>query len=133
MLEFAFFNRQPCQQFLDLAQDLGTECSVNHTYDSFIVQLSEDIEDDVLDKLELRYDELMTRDQSLVEQSENDEEQHTAGITVQLQDGRNVYAKVSPSLLSKVMQSISNEELNALVNAITEAVETPDASSLCQR
>jgi len=61
------------------------------------------------------------------------EDIHTAGITIQLNDGFHVYAKVSPELLNKVIQSISTNELNTLVCAITEAIEDPDESGLCQR
>lgn len=76
----------------------------------------------------------MDIDRTLSEQQSGpSEEIHAAGITIQLKDGRNVYARVSPELLNKVIQSISTDELNTLVCAITEAVEDPDESSLCQR
>ena len=52
---------------------------------------------------------------------------------MQLKDGRLVYTSVTPELLNKVMQSISADELNTLVCAITRAVESPDARGLCQR
>ena len=94
----------------------------------------EDSDEVVLEKLEDYYDELMDIDRTLVEKQDDFSHNiHAAGITVQLKDGRNVYANVSPDLLSKVMQSISTDELNTLVCAITEAVEDPDESSLCQR
>ena len=74
-------------------------------------------------------------DKTLAEQQQDDlsESINVAGITIQLKDGRNVYASVSPDLLNKVMQSISVDELNTLVCAITEAVEDPDISGLCQQ
>ncbi len=53
---------------------------------------------------------------------------HTTGII-----SSNSYASVSPDLLNEMIQSISTDELNTLVYAITEAVEDPGQSSLCPR
>jgi hypothetical protein len=87
-----------------------------------------------LQRLEDYYDELMDIDRLLAEERDDSPDNiHAAGVTICLKDGRNVYASVSPDLLSKVMQGISTDELNTLVCAITEAVEDPDESSLCQR
>ncbi len=87
-----------------------------------------------LEKLEDYYDELVDMDRLLAEQQDDSSGNiHAAGINICLKDGRHVYASVSPDLLNKVMQSISTDELNTLVCAITEAVENPDESSLCQR
>ena len=105
-----------------------------------MVRLPEEIKDDVLENLEDYYDELLDLDKEITEQklAENTPDStsdtlHTAGITIQLKDGRNVYANVNPELLNRVLQSISPDELNAIVNAITEAVENPDTRGLCQR
>ena len=135
MLEFVFFNREPFERFLDLAQSAGLKTSVNSDDDTLVVLLDEDIDDDILDALEEHYDALLDLDQSLVEQSQNGDEQelHSAGITIELKDGRNVYARVAPELLSRVLQCISNDELNSIVHAIAKAIEDPDERRLCQR
>ena len=133
MLEFIFFNPEPQRRFLDLAQEHGVSCTVNNSDDCYLVCLSEDTDDALLEELEQQYDTLMSLDQSLVEQTGPQDEQHTAGITVELKDGRCVYANIEPELLVRVLRCISTEELNHIVNAITEAVENPDESSLCQR
>ncbi len=76
----------------------------------------------------------MDMDRNLSEQQKDSSEDiHTAGITIQLKDGRFVYASVAPELLARVMESISADDLNTLVCAITEAVENPDERGLCQR
>jgi len=88
----------------------------------------------ILEKLENDYDKLMDIDRDLTEQQEDSANDiHAAGITIQLKDGRVVCASVAPELLQKVMQSISTDELNTIVCAITEAVEVPDERGLCQR
>ena len=134
MLEFIFFNQEPQQRFVDLAQEHGIEITLNREEESWIVQLPEDIDDKLVDLLEQRYDELMELDQRLTEQHDNsDDALHSAGITIQLKNGDNVYARVPPDLLNRVLQCISNEELNLIVNAIVEAVENPQTTRLCQK
>jgi len=135
MLEYIFFNKETCSLFEKSAISSGFTTIVDCQDEHFIVRLSEDSDEDTLEKLEDFYDELMDMDRLLAEQQQADlsENINTAGITIQLKDGRNVYACVSPDLLNKVMQSISADELNTLVCAITEAVEDPEERGLCQR
>ena len=134
MLDYIFFNKKTCHLFENSAKSSGITTIVDCADGSFTVRLPEDLDEVILEKLEDYYDELLDIDRTLSEQqSDSSEDIHAAGITIQLKDGRNVYASVSPELLNKVMQSISTDELNTLVCAITEAVEDPDESSLCQR
>ncbi|MBT8120523.1 MAG: hypothetical protein KJN89_12495 [Gammaproteobacteria bacterium] len=133
MLEYIFFNKKTCDLFVKSATSSEIKTIVDCAGDIITVRLPEDSDEIVLEKLEDYYDELMDIERTLAQQQDGSSRDiHAAGITVQLKDGRNVYARVSPELLSKVMQSISTDELNTLVCAITEAVEDPDESSLCQ-
>lgn len=134
MLEYIFFNKKTCQFFENYATLSEITTIVDFADGCFTVRLPEDLDEAILQKLEDYYDELMDFERTLAEQQgDSSEDVHAAGITIQLKDGRNVYASVSPELLNKVMQCISTDELNTLVCAITEAVEDPDESSLCQR
>ena len=134
MLDYVFFNKETCDLFENSAKSTGIKTIVDCADGYFTVRLCEDSDEAILEKLEDYYDELMDIERTIAEQQDDCSHNiHAAGITVQLKDGRNVYANVSPDLLNKVMQSISTDELNTLVCAITEAVEDPDESSLCQR
>jgi len=134
MLEFIFFNKKTCSLFENFASSEGINPIINSEDGCFMAQLPEDSDEAILEKLEDYYDELVDMDRELAEEQHNSSDDiHTAGITIQLKDGRNVYASVSPELLSRVMQSINAEELNTIVCAIVDAVENPDERSLCQR
>ena len=134
MLEYIFFNKKTCYLFEKTAISAGIKPTINCADECFTVRLPEDLDEITLEKLENNYDKLMDIDRDLTEQQQDSANDiHTAGITIQLKDGRVVCASVTPELLNKVMQSISTEELNTLVCAITEAVEDPDERSLCQR
>ncbi len=135
MLEYIFFNKKTCHLFEKSAISSGITPIIDCADDCLTVRLPEDLDEVILEKLEDYYDELMDMDRMLAEQQQEDtsDDIHVAGITIQLKDGRSVLASVSPELLNKVMQSISTDELNTLVCAITEAVEDPDERGLCQR
>jgi len=134
MLEYIFFNKKTCFLFEKFALSSGIKPIIENEEEYFTVRLAEDLDEVILEKLEDYYDELMDMDRTLAEKQEGSSKDiHTAGITIRLKDGRNVYASVAPDLLSKVMQSISADDLNTLVCAITDAVENPDERGLCQR
>ena len=135
MLEYIFFTIQTYELFLKTVTSSGITPILSCEEEYFIVKLDEDSKEETLKTLEDYYDELMEMERLLAEKSQSDsaEDINAAGITIQLKDGRNVYASVPPELLNRVLQSITTDELNTLVCAITEAVEDPDERGLCQR
>ena len=134
MLEYIFFNKKTCHLFKKAAISAGIKPVIDFADECFTVTIPEDLDEVILEKLENDYDNLMDIDRDLTEQQQDSANDiHAAGITIQLKDGRVVCASVAPELLNKVMQSISTDELNTLVCAITEAVEVPDERGLCQR
>ena len=99
----------------------------------FTVRLPDDLDEVILEKLKNDYDKLMDIDRDLTEQQQDSANDiHAAGITVQLKDGRDVYASVTPELLSKVMLSISTDELNTFSMRDYGSSRRPDKRSLCQ-
>ena len=129
-----FLIKKTCHLFEKTAISAGISPTIDCADECFTVKLPEDLDEVILEKLENDYDKLMDVDRDLTEQQQDSADDiHAAGITIQLKDGRFVYASVTPELLNKVMQSISADELNTLVCAITEAVEDPDGRGLCQR
>lgn len=135
MLEYVFFNKHPCNTFVSHAMSKGIDVDVNEDDGCFIVTLSEDVNEELLESLEQLYDELIDLDRDIEEQKLDDSPGniHTAGITIRLKNGSTVYANISPHLLSKLLQCIDLNELNTLVDAVALAVENKDIRSLCQR
>lgn len=135
MLEYVFFDPRPRDRFVRFVEEAGLAPGLEDDDGLLKVLLPEDIDDDLAERIENHYDEMMELGRELYEQEGEDDEvgYHTAGITVQLRDGSNVYAQVDPRLLGRIMEVLTPEEFNLVVNAIAEAVENPDARSLCQR
>ena len=135
MLEYVFFHERPLGEFAAYLRESGLDL-VREDDDGLLkVLLPEELDDELAERIEDRYDQLMELSREIYEQ-EGDEEDvgyHTAGITVQLEGGVNVYAQVDPRLLGRIMEVLSPEEFNEVVVAIVEAIENPDTRSLCQR
>ena len=135
MLEYVFFDPRPRDRFLGFVAGEGLEPRTAEDDGLLKVMLPEELDEALAERIEDFYDEMMELGRELYEQEGDQEEvgYHAAGITVQLADGSNVYAQVDPQLLGRIMEVLSPGEFNQVVNAIVEAVENPDARSLCQR
>jgi hypothetical protein len=132
MLEYIFFAKEPCERFVSFLSARSVSVAREHNDEGYLVRVPETLDDACLDEIEACYDELMDLDQLLMEQG-GDDSAHKAGITVNLADGRTVYACIAPELLNKVLRAVTPEELGELVDAIVDAVENPDQRSLCGR
>jgi hypothetical protein len=137
MLEYVFFHQQPMLQFCDFVRQLGLDPQMQDTSeDSLIVSLDEEsVDDDLADEIDNFYDGMMDLDHELFSDAvePGSEDYQTAGVVVNLADGKTVYADVPGELLKRVMEVLSLQELGDFVNAIVDAVEKPDDRSLCQR
>jgi hypothetical protein len=136
MLEYVFFNAEPCARFLAYVREMGLEPTLTKGELESVVGVEEDRVDDAMaDALDTFYDAMFALDQSLHDgaSEESCDEYRAAGVVVNLKDGRAVYADIPPDILGKVMQALTLPELSDLVNAIVDAVEHPDPRSLCQR
>lgn len=134
MLEYVFFDQRPYERFLDFVAKLELEIETSQGDEIFEVRLPEGLDDDLSDRIEAFYDEMMAYNQSLYDSEQATGGDHSAaGVVVNLNDGKTVYADVDPLLLGRIMEVLTPEELGSLVNAIVDAVESPDERSLCQR
>ncbi len=132
MLEYVFFHARPFDEFVAYLRELGLYPETEADEDSWEVRLPEDIDDELSERIEARYDQLMELNQQLFD-AEQPEGYHTAGVVVNLGSGETVYAQVDPHLLGKIMEVLTPEEFGEVVNAIVDAVEQPDERTLCQR
>lgn len=136
MLEYVFFNEEPCARFQEFLVARGLQSDLEERDPERIIQVEESAVDDALaDEIDRFYDEMFALDQALHESESptSRENYHAAGVVVNLDDGRAVYAEVAPDLLSRVMSALEPQDLNDLVAAVVDAVENPDERSFCER
>jgi hypothetical protein len=136
MLEYIFFHEQPLHRFTSFLVELGLAPQQARTDESMLVMLEEEsVDDDTADRIDDFYDDMFDLDQELFAagMQEDGENYASAGVVVNLGDGKTVYADVPGDLLQKIMQALTPQELGDLVNAIVDAVENPDQRPLCKR
>ena len=135
MLEYILFHEKPFQLFIDWLRAKGISPDTEIEDDNYLIKIPEDLDDDLLDEVDEKYDALMDMNQKIVndEEKENNQGYHMAGVVVTLKDGTVSYADVDPELLGRVISAISPEEFGEIVTAVADAVENPQPKACCNR
>ncbi len=134
MLEYVFFHAEPCRRFVRFLQENDLQPEVESDQETWEVRLPEALDETLLERVEVRYDELLAFNQQLADETAAGEgDYHAAGVVLNLASGETVYAQVDPELLARIMSVLTPREFGEVVNAIVDAVENPDSRTLCQR
>lgn len=132
MLEYVFFNDSFRLKFIARLESLGLshEDAVDAIEGAAIVRIDEP-EEAIWDELDDYYDDLSDADQAELEASADDS-MSTAGIYIELSDGRKTLAKVRPEVMNRMLGNVSMDEFNEFVEVIVKSVEEPDDSPICK-
>ena len=134
MLEFIFFHKTPYGLFIEWLKEKGLEPESAAKDEAFEVYLPEDLDDELYNEIEEKYEGFMEMNEAILKQENAGElDYHMAGIAVHLRDGNVSYADIDPELLGRVMGAITPEEFAIMVDAIVTAVENPEDRTFCQR
>ena len=137
MYEYILFHEKPLQLFSDWLKEKGIafETSKEHVDNNYVIKLSAELDDDLIDEIEDQYDIYVEMSEEIVtqEDKENDDGYHMAGVVVTLKDGSISYADIDPDVMSRVIDAITPVEFTGIVNAIADAVENPQPKNFCQR
>ena len=138
MIEYLFFNVEISQKFTAMLEQKGVawEEKTEDVQEALCINVSEDINDELWDKLDSIYDDLSDEDQALLEASLADEDDHqlnTAGIYIQLKNGSQTIAKINPDIMNRMLNVITMDEFNDFIEAVVSSVEQPDDRAFCKR
>ena len=139
MLDFIFFHQKPMKNFqifldsLEIPYQSHTEFQESIEEEGYSIEISENYDLELLQKIENYYDEMMELTEEIISNEEGDSEIKNAGITVNLSNGDVVLADVNPNIIYKLSVALDADEILELVSAIADAVENPDIRPLCKR
>lgn len=135
MLDYILFNEKPYQLFVTWLKEKNITCEIEQDDESYIIKVSEDLAEDLLDEIDEQYEVFMDMNQDIINEEEKEKNggYHMAGVLVTLKDGSTSYADIDSKLLAKVISVISPDEFTEIVTAIADAVETPQPKTFCQR
>jgi hypothetical protein len=136
MLDYLFFNQSIADKFIDFMNknNLKWTQEVEKIQNAIVLKISEDIDDALWDALDELYDELGLEDALLSSNNTvNSDDINAAGVYIQLQNGQQTIAPINPLIINRILDVISMDEFNELVEAIVSSVENPDDSAICQK
>jgi hypothetical protein len=133
MLDYIFFHRQSQEQFTAHLQQQNLPYETREDDMGLVVAIAEDVPDATAEALDAYYDKLLEAAENQFSDAAELAENHVAGLIITLGNGRTTSAAVSPELLNRILEVISLDELNQLVEVIVSSVERPDTRPLCQR
>ncbi len=135
MIEFLFFNKAISEKFIALLRQNNIDWieETEAVQEAINIKISEDIGDALWDELDDFYEILTAEDQLLLEQNVNDDDLvSTAGIYLQLADGKQTIAKIKPDVMNRMLEVISIDEFNDFIETIVSSVENPDDTPICK-
>ncbi len=133
MLEYTFFHQQPFETFLRFLKEKAIQAEVEIEEEVRSALIPENLEAEVLDRIEQRYDELLGENESLFSAEHPDEQLHTAGLSVTMPQDRELRIPVEPALMNRLLSVASPAELGEFANHIAQAVLNPDYRPFCER
>lgn len=129
MIDYIFFDDGLMNRFTSFLRQRGVE----HETDTAgkLVQLPEDLDDDLLTTIEDEYDLLLSETEQLLEETGDALEKNLAAVRVELSSGQACNIKFSPDILGRLLQVMSVDELQEMVQNIARAVENPSDKPIC--
>lgn len=133
MLDYIFYHKDPRDKFIDYLTNQDIPYVKMEDTMGLVVAVPEDMEESIEESTEVHYDMLMEDAEDLIIDDGGVAEKDVAAITITLDDGKIIYASVSPNVINRVLSVITNQELNDLVNSIVSSVFDPDERPICNR
>ena len=128
MLEYVFFQEPSRQHFQDFLNEQGLAWTLEPgDLETLIVVDEAGMDDELAERVESFYDELLAMDQDVQETRipHATPQDDRSGVIVTLQDGRTLFAGLPSGLIPRLLTVITAAELTVMVDAVTRAVENP--------
>lgn len=135
-LEYLFFTRPIANQFIQAINDrkIPWQENTESVHNSILIQIPEDDIEEYWDEIDDLYDELAIKDQEQLELDlDGTADVSSAGVYIQLKDGKQTVAQVNPNILNRILGAISPDEFAEFIDTIAKSIETPDDAPICQR
>jgi len=133
MLEYVFFDSRPRDQFISQLNELGIDVEYKDKGEELLVLIQDDLSDSTVDRIEGFFVDTLPLSEALMAEAEGVDSFDVAAVEVKLKSGELVMASVDSNSLAKVLSVLDFDELSGFVDAITQAVETPDFRPICKR
>lgn len=131
MDDYIFFDTNLRDRFVEYAKKLGVPCELRDDTMGLIVAVPEDLDQDLVDGLEDRYEELEEEQSELLALSEGGLRK-LAGFQLVLPDGQNCTVPLQADVARRLLSCFSFDEVQALFDAVARSVLNPKDVPLCE-
>jgi hypothetical protein len=133
-MEYTFFNQALLERFTRLAAGMGIATQVRgDTMEGSVVELSDDIGDELLSRLEAEYEVLMDEQMVLAESEEGWVTHQAMGVNIKRADGSSTSIRLHGDVARQLAAHFSPEEIQELVQAIAQSIDNPINGPICKR
>ena len=134
MLEYVLFAEPLRDRFIEWLDDNRIVYQTGGDGDELLVLVDEDLDADVQDRIDEQYDRLLEESARFAdEQDDSPDAVHLVGIQFQRSNGSIGLVRITPELANRLHRCLDLVELQAFVQTVVDATESPDSASLCRR
>lgn len=130
MFEYIFFDAALCDKFVRYAEKRGAACQAADDPLGFVVSVSEDLPDEVLDDLE-QYHDLLEMEQIGLCREQGDLK-GLASISFRLPDGQERMLPMQIEMANRLLADFSLEEIQRLFGDVARCALNPQQEHLCK-
>jgi hypothetical protein len=131
MDEYIFFDAGLRDSFVEFAGIRGVVCQSRDDTMGLVVAVPEDLDEELVDALEARYDELQDQQAELMSRTEGGLGK-LAGFKLDLPDGRSCTVPLQPDIANRLLSCFSFEEIGALFDTVARSALDPRDDHLCE-
>lgn len=132
--EYIFFDEALRDRFVQFLAGRSLNCQTrDDTMEGFLVELSEELDEDVSDDIEAHYQALMDEQMVLAESKEGWVSHQVAGVTITRPDGSSCVVRLPADIARPLLAHFAPEQIHALVQAIAHSLDKPIDGPLCRR
>ena len=132
MYEYLFFDDDLKYKFTQKLTELHTDYKESIDNDNLCIGIDENLDEKIVDKIDDFYDILLD-EQADITIAEEPESINTVGIQFTTSTGELSQAKLDPKLVNRLLEILTYQELQGLVQTIASATENPAVNPLCQK
>lgn len=134
MLEYVLFLERVRNIFISWLRDNQIEYQLAGEAEELLVLIDEDIDQEILKKIEAQYDFLLDESARIADEEDTSPDSvHLVGIQFTRNNGEIGQVRIPPELANRIQQCLNTAELQSFVQLIADAISNPTNKSLCAK
>ncbi len=134
MNEYIFFDATLCQRFQQFVAELGVTSETRpDAMEGIVVMLSDELADEIEERIYAEYEALMAEQHALVETAEGDKARSLMGVNITLPDGQPCVVRIPAHHARRLFANFTVEEIHELVSSIAADAVNPSTGPLCRK